>query len=108
MAGDTSTELACTSNFVTPSGMITYAMDTAIPGKPAISCTGGTGALTYSAWPTLSTLGGSVGFSPTSGIVSGTTGPTPQSPTLFTITAVDSATGYAGYFEFYASVSSSE
>jgi len=97
--------------------MITYAVNTAIPGEPAISCNAdgrfsrnlrGIGALTYSAWPPLSTLGGSVGLSPTSGIVSGTTGPTPQSPTLFTITAVDSATGYAGYFEFYASVSSSE
>ena len=108
MAGDTSTELTCTSNFVTPSGMISYATNMAIPGEPAISCTGGTGALTYSAWPPLSTVGGSVGLSPTSGIISGTTGLTPQSPTLFTITAVDSVAGYAGYFEFYVSVSSGE
>jgi hypothetical protein len=108
MVGDTSTELACTSSFVTPSGVITYAKNTAIPGETAISCTGGNGALTYSVWPSLSTLGGSLGLSPTSGIITGTAGPAPQSPTLFTITAIDSEAGSAGYFEFYVSVSSGE
>ena len=108
MAGDTSTELACTSSFVTPSGVITYVKNTAIPAETAISCTGGTGVLTYSVWPSLSTLGGSMGLSPTSGIITGTTGSTTQGPTLFTITAIDSEAGSAGYFEFYVSVSSGE
>ena len=108
MAGDTSTELACTSNFVNPSGQITYAANTAIPSVSAISCSSYGGPLDYSVWPSLSTLGGNVAISRTTGIISGTVVKTPMSPLLFTVTAADSVTGYSGYFDFYASVSSGE
>ena len=106
--------LDCLSNFVKLDGSITYVKDTAFLWSPTIFCRNRPAfdrnrLLTFTAFPSLSSVyGGSVALSLTTGIISGTTGPRAVNTTYVGIAIVDSATGLAGYFGFFVSVSDGE
>lgn len=102
--------LYCMSNFVTMDGFLTYVKNAAVIGTPTMLCRNNTNRLlTYTAFPTLSTiLGGNVSLSSTTGIISGTIGPATVDTTYVGITVVESATGLAGYLGFYVSVLNGE
>lgn len=105
-------QLACTSNFVPPSGIVNYVANTVIPSLAKITCTGSVSLqISYTASPPMSSLGGSVALNSSfgAGFLTGTTGSaTTGGPKWFDITVVDSVTGMAGYLGLKISISPGE
>ena len=104
--------LKCQLNFVIMDGSVAYLINTAFDTGivPTILCRNSSNrTLTYTASPPLSAiLGGSVALSSTTGIISGTIGPTAKDKTFVGITILEKETGLAGYLGFYLSVSKGE
>ena len=101
--------LTCSSNFVTSMGLITYVVNQDISHlSHKISCSGTYGAPIYTAYPSLSILGGTVAISSTTGVISGVVGESPVGKTFFYILVVDNVVGKVGFFGVYISISSGE
>ena len=108
--GDLST-FTSVSNFVSLYGSMDYVANSALPGVLTFVGTTFTSALTYTVSPPLSVLGGNLTLSSSTGVISGTTGPTTTKKTLFTVFASENTTataGFGGFFSFYISVSPGE